>query len=45
MGQKRVYLIGAMWMAIWALVSGLALTPAVMAISRAMGGIGAGLTM
>lgn len=44
-GHRRIYILGITWFSIWAVVNGFAKDPIVMAIGRALQGMGAGFTV
>ncbi|KAF9127063.1 hypothetical protein BGW39_006152 [Mortierella sp. 14UC] len=44
-GHRRIYIFGVTWFSIWALVNGFAKDPIVMAVGRALQGMGAGFTV
>ncbi|KAG0048189.1 hypothetical protein BGZ83_006820 [Gryganskiella cystojenkinii] len=44
-GHRRIFMIGVVWFAIWALVNGFAKDPVVMSVGRALQGMGAGFTV
>ncbi|KAH7057544.1 major facilitator superfamily domain-containing protein [Linnemannia elongata] len=44
-GHRRIYIMGVTWFSIWAIVNGFAKDPVVMAVGRALQGMGAGFTV
>ena len=44
-GHRNVYILGVFWFSVWSIVNGVAKTPVVLSVSRAMQGMGAGFTV
>lgn len=44
-GHRRIYIMGVTWFSIWAIVNGFAKDSVVMAVGRALQGMGAGFTV
>ncbi|KAG0310516.1 hypothetical protein BGZ99_000335 [Dissophora globulifera] len=44
-GHRLIFIVGATWFSIWALINGFAKDPIVMSVGRALQGVGAGFTV